>query len=119
MNELKFYKEKETETIIASIEEPGKEKYIELVPNTNDAAKEKHIPVYEVKGDEMFVRVGEIEHPMEENHYIAFIALINGHDITKVDLKPNDKPEATFKYIKGSEIYAYCNKHDIWKAKVK
>ena len=45
----------------------GKE-LVELVANTVDAAVEKHVPVYEVEGNEIVVKVGEVAHPMEETH---------------------------------------------------
>ena len=47
------------------------EKMTKLKANTVDAAAEKHVPFYEVDGDIMEVRVGEVMHPMEENHYIC------------------------------------------------
>ena len=53
----------------------GKE-LVELVANTVDAAVEKHVPVYEVEGNEIVVKVGEVVHPMEEKHYITFITLV-------------------------------------------
>ena len=115
---IKFYKENETGTIIASIDKLNEEKYQELIPNTTDAATEKHLPTYEIIDDKIKVKIGSISHPMETNHYIAFIALIVNNDIVKVDFTPKDKPEATFDYIKGSEIYAYCNKHDLWKINI-
>ncbi|MCU0609003.1 MAG: hypothetical protein MUF22_04455, partial [Chitinispirillaceae bacterium] len=40
----------------------------ELVANTTDAAKEKHVPVIDRKGDTYTVTVGSVAHPMEEKH---------------------------------------------------
>jgi len=95
----------------------GKEMNL-MVANTNDAAVEKHVPVYEKDGDEIVVKVGEVEHPMISEHYIKWIALIKDDMIIKVSLKPESKPEVRFPYISGSEIYAYCNLHGLWKNKV-
>jgi len=47
----------------------------EIIPGTTDAAQEKHVPVYEVKDNIVSVKVGEVEHPMLEAHYIQWIAL--------------------------------------------
>ena len=46
------------------------EDMVELVPNTSDGAKEKHVPVVEVSGDKVTVKVGSVSHPMEAEHYI-------------------------------------------------
>lgn len=114
MEKIKFYKENETETIVASTEKLDETKYTELEANTN-GNENKHLPVYEINDNKIIVNISKEIHPMEEDHYIAWIALINGYDINKVDLYPNDEPKAEFDYIKGSEIYAYCNKHELWK----
>ena len=47
----------------------------EMIPGTTDAAQEKHVPVYEVEGNCVHVKVGEVEHPMLEEHYIEWISL--------------------------------------------
>lgn len=90
-----------------------------LEANTVDASLEKHVPVYEVKDNEIEVKVGSIIHPMEEKHYIMWIALVKNNRIIRVNLKPGDEPIARFKYEKGSTIYAYCNLHGLWKSDVK
>ena len=86
--------------------------------NSNDASIEKHVPVYEKHGDEIIVKVGENEHPMEEEHYIMWIAQVSENTTTRVKLLPEESTETRFKYIKGSTIYAYCNKHGLWKTVV-
>ena len=43
--------------------------------NTVDAAQEKHVPVIEREGNKVIVRIGTVEHPMVETHYIQWIAL--------------------------------------------
>ncbi len=95
----------------------GKEMEL-LVANSQDAATEKHVPVYEKDGDEIIVRVGEVEHPMVEDHYIMWIAQVSDNKTTRIRLHPNQKPEVRFKYIPESTIYAYCNKHGLWKTEV-
>lgn len=80
-----------------------------------DGAIEKHIPVYEKVEDELFVKVGEVEHPMEKDHYIMWIALVAETRIVNVKLYPEQAPNTRLPYIKGATIYAYCNKHGLWK----
>ena len=86
-----------------------------LVPNMVDAASEKHIPQYEIVENEIVVRVN---HVMEEEHYIEWIALVSDNRIGKKFLLKGDNPVVTFPYIKGSTIYTYCNRHGLWSNKV-
>lgn len=90
-----------------------------MVANSQDAATEKHVPVYEKEEDKIIVRVGEVEHPMEEDHYIMWIAQVSDNETTRIRLKPSQKAEVKFRYIPNSTLYAYCNKHGLWKAEVK
>ncbi len=90
----------------------------ELKEGTIDASLEKHVPVYEKKGDNIIVKVGEVRHPMEKEHYIMFIALLVDDNINLIKLKPNEEPEVTFKYVKNAKIYAYCNLHGLWVSEV-
>ena len=89
-----------------------------LVANSQDAATEKHVPVYERVEDEIVVKVGEVEHPMDKDHYIMWIAQVSDNQTTRVRLYPEQGIELRFKYIPGSILYAYCNKHGLWKADV-
>ena len=117
---MKFYKNKETkEAIIVKDEEIVDDSLVLIKAFEVDGAVEKHVPVYEVKDNKINVKVGEIAHPMSEEHYIMWIALINGEEVTKVDLKPTDEAVATFDYIPGAEVYAYCNLHGLWKTDIK
>ena len=86
-----------------------------LVPNSVDAAVEKHVPTYEVKDGKIFVRVN---HVMEENHYIEWISIVFDKKEVTTYFKPGDEPVAHCKYVPGSTIYAYCNTHGLWKKEV-
>ena len=91
----------------------------EIVAGTTDAAVEKHVPVYEVKGDTVCVKVGAAEHPMLEEHYIEWIALKTEQGNQRKALKPGDKPEACFRICDGDKVeavFAYFNLHSLWKA---
>lgn len=84
--------------------------------NTVDAAQEKHVPVIEVSGGEVKVKVGDVPHPMEEKHYITWIEVIADGKAYRQFLTPNDKPEAVFE-LKAEKLTAreYCNLHGLWK----
>lgn len=85
--------------------------------NTVDAAKEKHVPVIEKSEGYVIVKVGAVEHPMTEEHYIEWIEVHTEDKIYRKYLKPGDKPEAAFK-VDEEVLYAraYCNLHGLWKA---
>ena len=91
----------------------------ELVPGTTDGAKEKHVPVYTVSGNTVSVKVGSAEHPMADAHHIEWIAIETENGNQRKELKPGDKPEATFAlvpYDKVKNVYEYCNLHGLWRA---
>ncbi len=92
----------------------------ELKPNTTDAATEKHVPVVTKTAGEVKVVVGSALHPMTEQHYIAFIALVTNLGVKINHLKPTDAPETTFAIAKGErvkEVYEFCTLHGLWKTK--
>ena len=87
-----------------------------LIPNSTDASAEKHVPTYEINGKYINVKVN---HVMEEEHYIKWIALVMEHEELILNLEPTfPSAEAKFPYIPGSTIYEYCNKHGLWKKDV-
>ncbi|MCR4622308.1 MAG: desulfoferrodoxin [Clostridiales bacterium] len=91
----------------------------QLVPNTQDAAQEKHVPVFEVKDGIVSVKVGSAAHPMTEAHYIEWILLRTDRGNQRKPLSPTDAPEAQFALLPGEKVenvYAYCNLHGLWMA---
>ena len=108
---MKFYK---SLGILESLDEVGDS----IKVNSVDASLEKHVPFCEIKDDKVYVTIGEVIHPMGEDHYIEWIARVKGNKIVKYLLKPNDEPKAIFDYEENSSIYAYCNKHGLWKKEI-
>ncbi len=88
----------------------------EVVPNSVDAAIEKHVPTYEIKDGMIYVTVN---HVMEDEHYIEWINIVRDGKECITYLKPGMEAKAHCKYVPGAVIYAYCNKHGLWKADVK
>jgi len=122
---MKFYVCKHCGNIITFEENKGVpvvccgEKMSELVPGSVDAATEKHVPVISVEGNKVTVTVGEVEHPMAEEHFIEWIALETQEGNQRKELKPGSKPQAVFMLAetdKAVAAYAYCNLHGLWKA---
>ncbi len=94
------------------------EKMKEIVPGSVDAAVEKHVPVVTKDGNSVKVFVGEVEHPMVEEHYIGWIAIETKEGMQRKTLKAGQKPEAVFALADGDELvaaYAWCNLHGLWK----
>lgn len=87
-----------------------------LKENTTDAATEKHVPVIEAVDGGTKVTVGEVAHPMGEDHLIEFIELIVDGKVYRQHLKPGDAPEAFFP-VTGTDVSAreFCNLHGLWK----
>ena len=68
----------------------------ELVPNTVDAAKEKHVPEVCIDGNMVHVHVGSTEHPMTPEHYIQWVYLQTNKGGQRKILDPGDKPQLIF-----------------------
>lgn len=122
--EQKFFVCKTCGNIIAMVKNAGVPvmccgaKMTEIIPGTTEAATEKHIPVYKVEGNKVFVTVGSVEHPMEDAHYIEWISLQTKQGNQRKELHPGEEPKACFALCDGDEVeavYAYCNLHGLWK----
>lgn len=89
-----------------------------LEERTVDVGREKHVPVIEKLEDKVLVRVGAVEHPMEEKHYIEWIELIVNDRMFRKYLRPGMRPEAEFTVRPEGKLIAreYCNLHGLWKA---
>ena len=95
------------------------EKMKEIIPSKSDGAQEKHVPVYSVDKGKVSVVVGEVEHPMTPEHYIEWICLETDDALQFKQLNPNMSPRVSFLISEKEEIkavYAFCNKHSLWKA---
>ena len=123
--EMKFYRCAVCGQIIAIVKGTGAplvccgEKMQEIIPGTTDASVEKHVPVFEVRDNKVFVTVGAAVHPMLPEHYIEWVSLQTKYGNQRKALKPGDEPKVCFPICEGDEVravYAYCNLHSLWKA---
>jgi superoxide reductase len=121
--EQRFYVCEHCGNIIAYVENKGVpvmccgQKMKEIIPGSVDAAKEKHIPVVKIDKNIVTVTVGEVEHPMTEAHYIAWISLATKQGNQRKLLTPGSAPTIEFALTEGDEalaVYAYCNLHGLW-----
>ena len=123
--EQKFFKCNRCGNIIAMVKSSGVsvvccgEKMQELIPGMVEASVEKHLPVYKVEGNKVFVTVGSVAHPMTEEHLIEWVSLQTKFGNQRKAIKAADAPEVCFTMCEGDEVeavYAYCNLHGLWKA---
>ncbi len=88
----------------------------QLKENTTDAAQEKHVPVVEKVEGGIKVTVGSVPHPMEEDHYIEWIEVIDGPKSFMHFLRPGEAPEAVFPVENAAvTVREHCNKHGLWR----
>ena len=125
MKELKFYYCEHCKNIVVKLHDKGVpvvccgEKMKEMVTGEIESATEKHVPVIEINGQKVTVKVGSVEHPMLEEHHIGFICLETTEGMQVKWLKVGEKPEACFALLEGEKAvaaYEFCNLHGLWKA---
>ena len=125
--EQKYYICEHCGNIITKIKDTGVpvvccgQKMTELIPGTTDGALEKHVPVYEVKDNKVYVTVGSVEHPMLQQHYIEWISIQTNKGMQRKVLSPGQVPKVTFALCEDEKleaVYEYCNLHGLWKTEL-
>ena len=86
--------------IAAEPEEPNTEHYFSI----------------EKSEDEYYVTS---RHSMAKDHFISFFAAVGDNGVIIVKQYPEMNARARFKINRTRDIYAYCNKHGLFKVKVK
>jgi superoxide reductase len=85
---------------------------------TEEGGYEKHLPVIKKSGDTYIVKVGDVPHPMMDEHWIEWITLDTETGVLRKYLKPGEKPEASFTTnAKVIQARSYCNIHGHWATK--
>ncbi len=89
----------------------------EIIPNTQEAATEKHIPCVEKTDIGIKVCVGSVLHPMTEEHHIGFVYVATEKGGQRKSLKISEDPCTEFVFVDDTplDVYAYCNLHGLWK----
>ena len=85
---------------------------ITLPPLEAEPADEEHAIRREIAEDEYYV---SIDHPMTKEHYISFLAAVSDFGVQLVKLYPEGNAEARFKIDRVKTIYAYCNRHGLFR----
>ena len=108
--EQKFYICKHCGNIIAKVKDVGVpvvccgEPMSEIIPNTTDAAVEKHLPVWSVENGIVHVVVSSVEHPMLPEHHIEWVSIHTRQGNQRKELHPGEKPEVCFALCEVDEV---------------
>ena len=65
--------------------------------------------------DDYYVR---IDHEMTKQHFISFIAAMSPDRLQLVKLYPEGNAEARFKIDRVRYLFAYCNRHGLFRVKI-
>ena len=84
---------------------------ITLPPLEPETCDSEHDIKVEIVEDEYFVTV---DHPMQKDHYISFLAAVSDSRVQFVKLYPEGNAEARFKIDRVKKFYAYCNRHGLF-----
>ena len=91
---------------------------LKIPVQTEGEKSPKHKPVVEIDGDNLTVKVGEAAHPMDDDHYIQYVAVEAGSELYAKCFKPGEAAEATFTVgadkAADAVAYAFCNLHGLW-----
>ncbi len=60
-----------------------------------------------------------VEHPMEREHYISFIAAVSADRVQLVRLYPQQDAAARLRICGPGKVFAYCNRHGLFEMKLK
>ena len=86
---------------------------IPLPPLEAEPADEAHSIKVEIVEDEYYVTV---DHPMEKDHYLSFIAAVSDHGVQFQKLYPEGGAQARFRIDRVAAFYVCCNRHGLFKA---
>lgn len=127
MNKVRFYYCPICGNIVEKVIDSGNDMeccgrtMLELVPGVTDGKHEWHVPVCEINGNVIHVKIGELPHPMDKDHYIEWIEIVTTQGISRKCLAPGNASKMCFALCEDEKvcsIYAYCNRHKLWKLKV-
>ena len=59
-----------------------------------------------------------VDHPMDKRHYLSFIAYVTSDRVHLRKLYPEQAAEARFPLMGSGTVYAFCNRHGLFQAKI-
>lgn len=88
---------------------------VTLPPLEAEEPDDAHGIRVEIVEDEYYVTV---RHPMERAHFISFLAAVSDMGVQLRKLYPEQGAEARFRIERVQQIYAYCNRHGLFRVKL-
>ena len=89
---------------------------VTLPPLEAEEAEGEHGISLERVEDEYFV---SLAHPMSREHYISFLAAVSDQSVQLVKLYPEGAAAARFKIDRVVWLYAFCNRHGLFRVRAK
>ena len=93
-----------------------------LTDKNHNIVLEALSPAPKQDGLHVTVKVGNIFHPMGQEHSIGWVCLVTKAGcVMRVPLTPDCEPVASFTLEEGdapAAAYAYCNLHGLWKKSI-
>lgn len=87
---------------------------VHLAPCEAEEPDEEHALQVERIEDEWYIT---LDHPMSKEHFISFIAYVTMDGITLRKLYPEQEATARFRMGASGTLYAYCNRHGLFKVR--
>lgn len=97
---------------IGVIEELAKALRVSLPKQESESADESHLLLVETIDDEYSVTM---QHPMNKEHYVSFIAYITSGSAEIIKLYPEQDISVRFRKKGHGILYAYCNRHGLFR----
>ena len=89
---------------------------VTLPPLEPEEPDEAHTLSVETVDNEWYVSA---DHPMTKEHFLSFIALVSYDRVQLCKLYPEQAAEARFPRRGGGTLYACCNRHGLYRLKLK
>ena len=89
---------------------------IPLLEQTGEPCSEDHEICVETVDHEYYI---SMSHPMDKKHYISFFAYVTSGSMDLVKLYPEQSIEVRFRKKGGGVLYAFCNRHGMFRKIIK
>ena len=89
---------------------------VTLPPLEPEGPDERHVLSVATVDNEWYVSA---DHPMTKEHFLSFIALVSYDRVQLCKLYPEQAAEARFPRRGGGTLYACCNRHGLYRLKLK